>query len=141
MSGEGLTDKQRRFAEEYLVDSNATQAAIRAGYSAKTAEQQGSRLLSNVKVRAHVNGLQAKVSERVELTVAGVTTKLLGLSEKAEGLEGSSALNVARQCLMDAAKLNGLVIETSETITRSPEERAARLATLKAERERLLTRH
>lgn len=141
MSGEGLTDKQRRFAEEYLLDSNATQAAIRAGYSAKTAEQQGSRLLSNVKVRAHVNGLQAKVSERVELTVAGVTTKLLGLSEKAEGLEGSSALNVARQCLMDAAKLNGLVIETSETITRSPEERAARLATLKAERERLLTRH
>ena len=41
-----LTEKQQRFVEEYLIDLNATQAAIRAGYSAKTADQQGSRMLS-----------------------------------------------------------------------------------------------
>ena len=41
-----LTEKQQRFVEEYLIDLNATQAAIRAGYSAKTADQQGSRMMS-----------------------------------------------------------------------------------------------
>lgn len=45
-----LTDKQKRFVDEYLIDCNATQAAIRAGYSEKTAEVIGSRLLRNVKV-------------------------------------------------------------------------------------------
>lgn len=43
-----LTEKQQRFVEEYLVDLNATQAAIRAGYSVKTADVQGSRMLRNV---------------------------------------------------------------------------------------------
>ena len=41
-----LTDKQRRFVEEYLVDLNATQAAIRAGYSKRTARQTGAENLS-----------------------------------------------------------------------------------------------
>jgi hypothetical protein len=44
--------KQRRFVDEYLVDLNATQAAIRAGYSPRTAQEQSSRLLSNVMVQA-----------------------------------------------------------------------------------------
>ncbi len=46
-----LTPKQHRFVTEYLVDLNATQAAIRAGYSPKTAPQQGSRLLRNAVVQ------------------------------------------------------------------------------------------
>lgn len=49
-----LTDKQRRFIDEYLIDLNATQAAIRAGYSEKTAQEQSSRLLSNVIVKEEV---------------------------------------------------------------------------------------
>lgn len=59
-----LTAKQQFFADEYLIDLNATQAAIRAGYSAKTATEQGSRLLSNVKVRAYIDGLMAEHSRR-----------------------------------------------------------------------------
>lgn len=59
-----LTDKQKRFADEYLIDLNATQAAIRAGYSPATAEQQGSRLLSNVKVRAYIDERMAELSKR-----------------------------------------------------------------------------
>ncbi|EAP0944960.1 terminase small subunit [Salmonella enterica] len=47
---DGLTAQQRLFVAEYLKDSNATQAAIRAGYSRKTAQEQSSRLLSNVMV-------------------------------------------------------------------------------------------
>ena len=46
-----MTGKQKRFAEEYLVDCNATQAAIRAGYSEKTAYSKGERLLKNVEVK------------------------------------------------------------------------------------------
>jgi len=49
-----LTEKQRRFVEEYLVDFNATQAAIRAGYSEKTAYSQGQRLLKHVEVSADI---------------------------------------------------------------------------------------
>ena len=45
-----LNDRQRKFVEEYLIDFNATQAAIRAGYSKRTAYSQGSRLLKNVEV-------------------------------------------------------------------------------------------
>ena len=45
-----LTPKQERFVAEYLVDMNATQAAIRAGYSRKTADVQGPRLLGNVRI-------------------------------------------------------------------------------------------
>ena len=46
-----LTPKQQRFVGEYLIDLNATKAAIRAGYSKKTAKQQGARLLTNVDIQ------------------------------------------------------------------------------------------
>lgn len=46
-----MTNKQKRFAEEYLVDCNATQAAIRAGYSEKSAYSAGQRMLKNVEVK------------------------------------------------------------------------------------------
>lgn len=136
-----LSEKQASFAREYAIDKNATQAAIRAGYSEATAKQQGSRLLTNVDVRAEIERTLAASALKVELTVASVSAKLLALAEKAESMDGPSAINVSRQCVMDAAKLNGLVVETSETITRSPQERAARLAMLKAERDRLAVRH
>ena len=46
--------RQEQFVAEYLVDLNATQASIRAGYSEKTARQQGARLLSNVYIQAAI---------------------------------------------------------------------------------------
>jgi phage terminase small subunit len=49
-----LTAKQQRFCDEYLIDLNATQAAIRAGYSPKTAAQAAARLLTNVKVQEYI---------------------------------------------------------------------------------------
>ena len=60
-----LTAKQARFIEEYLVDLNATQAAIRAGYSEKTAEQQGYQLLQKTSVQ---RAIEVAVSERSERT-------------------------------------------------------------------------
>ena len=54
---EGLLEnaKQKRFCDEYLVDCNATQAAIRAGYSARTANEQAARLLANVSIKAYID--------------------------------------------------------------------------------------
>lgn len=49
-----LTLRQKRFADEYLVDANATQAAIRAGYSEKTARSQGQRLLTKVDIKTYI---------------------------------------------------------------------------------------
>jgi phage terminase small subunit len=63
-----LAPKQARFVEEYLVDSNATQAAIRAGYSKKTAEQIGHKLVKKSLVAAAIAKAKAKRSERLEIT-------------------------------------------------------------------------
>ena len=63
-----LTAKQGRFVEEYLIDLNATQAAIRAGYSEKTAYSMGQRLLKHVEVDAAVSEAKAKRAKRTELT-------------------------------------------------------------------------
>lgn len=71
-----LTAKQQRFVAEYLIDLNATQAAIRAGYSPKTAEQQGSRMLGNVKVAKEVAAAKNKRSERTEIDADWVLKRL-----------------------------------------------------------------
>lgn len=71
-----LTPKQQRFVEEYLVDLNATQAAIRAGYSAATAQEQGSRLLSNAMVADAVSALKAERSEKTGINAEWLLKRL-----------------------------------------------------------------
>ena len=67
-----LTAKQAAFVREYLIDLNATQAAIRAGYSANTANEQGSRLLTYVSVRLLIQKAMDERAETVGLTAADV---------------------------------------------------------------------
>lgn len=71
-----LTPKQERFVQEYLVDLNATQAAIRAGYSEDTAKQQGSRLLTNVDVAERLATKQSKIADKYEVTAERVIREL-----------------------------------------------------------------
>lgn len=71
-----LTDKQARFVREYLVDLNAKQAAIRAGYSARSAEVEGSRLLKNAKVAAAIARERRAVSNRTGITPERVLLEL-----------------------------------------------------------------
>jgi phage terminase small subunit len=75
-----LNPKQQRFVQEYLVDTNATQAAIRAGYSPRTADVQGPRLLGNVRVAAALARAQAERGQRVRLTADDVLAELAVLS-------------------------------------------------------------
>jgi phage terminase small subunit len=69
---EGAVNKSKLrreiFAREYVIDLNATRAAIAAGYSAKTAESSGSRLLSNVKVSRLIDALHTKRASKLEIT-------------------------------------------------------------------------
>ena len=77
-----MTPKQARFVEEYLIDLNATQAAIRAGYSAKTAEQAGCRLLRDVQVSKAIREAQDARIERVEITQDWVLSRLASVAER-----------------------------------------------------------
>lgn len=66
---EGLNDQQERFCLEYMKDYNATNAYIRAGYSAEGAGQSASRLLKNAKVKGRLDQLKAEVSGRTGVTI------------------------------------------------------------------------
>ena len=76
-----LNDRQTRFCEEYLIDLNATQAAIRSGYSKKTAGQIAEKLLRKAEIQARIGEAKQKRSQRTEITADFVLT---GLKEVAE---------------------------------------------------------
>lgn len=75
-----LGPKQHKFIEEYLKDLNATQAAIRAGYSSTGATSQGSRLLANRNVAAVIADTLKRRSERVEINADTVLRELLKIA-------------------------------------------------------------
>jgi hypothetical protein len=122
-----MTPKQAAFVREYLIDRNATQAAIRAGYSADTAKQQGSRLLTNVDVQRAVEVREQRIQEICDVTVMSLTAKLEEDRKLARELGQPSAAVTA---VMGMAKLHGLLIDkvesenknTTYVISDSPEE-------------------
>ena len=61
-----LNEKQKQFCEEYIIDLNGTQAAIRAGYSKKTANEQAAQLLAKLSIQEYICELKNKRSERVK---------------------------------------------------------------------------
>lgn len=67
MAEKKLTPKQRRFVLEYLLDGNATQAAVRAGYSPRTAHQQGYENLQHPDVKAAVDAAESRRLAKVEV--------------------------------------------------------------------------
>lgn len=71
-----ITEKQKRFCEEYVVDLNGKQAAIRAGYSEKTAKETASRLLTYVNVTEYIIELKLKISEKIQINHLDVLTQL-----------------------------------------------------------------
>lgn len=98
----GLTLKQELFVQEYLlVDGNATQAAIRAGYSVKTAKSIGARLLTFVDVKQAIQREKQEVSARVKLSQDEVVHNAREVRDVAfEGKEYNPA-NQANRQLMD----------------------------------------
>ena len=74
---DSLTPKQIAFVEQYLIDFNAAQAAIRAGYSPKTARSQASRLLTNVNVEKALLQRRQEITDANELTPEKVVAELV----------------------------------------------------------------
>ena len=74
-----LTSKQQRFVEEYLIDLNATQACIRAGYSSRNADKIGSELLGKTGVSAAVERAKARRAARTEITQDRVLQELAAI--------------------------------------------------------------
>lgn len=84
-SGRGLNEKQKRFVEEYLIDLNATQAAIRAGYSKNRASELGYQLLQKTTVQNAIQEAQNNRSERIQITQEEVIRRLLENVDIASG--------------------------------------------------------
>lgn len=74
-----LTPKQQRFIREYLIDHNGTQAAIRAGYSPKTANEQSSQLLAKLNVKAAIKEATEKVAAKLEITHERIIAELAAI--------------------------------------------------------------
>ena len=100
-----LTEKERIFADEYIKTTNATQSAIKAGYSEKTASSKGSQLLRKVKVRQYINEVMDKRSKN---TIATADEVLQYLSRVMNGEEKDAfGLDVSVADRTKAAELLG----------------------------------
>lgn len=112
--GEVITPKQQAFIDEYLIDRNGKQAAIRTGYSPKTAEQQASRLLSNVKVKAALEKALESFQKRRQETLDDILNEL-DENRKAALLAETVQSSAATAATMAKAKLLGFVVDKTES--------------------------
>ncbi|MEX5410419.1 terminase small subunit [Atlantibacter hermannii] len=76
-----LTDKQEMFCREYLIDLNATQAAIRAGYSEKTANEQGAQNLAKLSIQSRISELKAERNDRIDIDADYVLKRLFEIDQ------------------------------------------------------------
>lgn len=109
--------KHERFAQALAKGETADAAYVTAGYE----ENRGNatRLKANESIEARVAEILERAAMRAEITVAGISERLLMIAEKGEKLAEASGLSVARASLMDVAKLNGLVVDRKELASRN----------------------
>ena len=94
-----LTAKQDRFCDEYLIDCNGTQAAIRAGYSERTANRIASQLLAKKEIQEAISERQKRLSENLDFDVLELKKRLLRNEKRAYDLLDLSASNKALELL------------------------------------------
>lgn len=103
--------KHERFAQLLAKGKGQAEAYAEAGYA--PSEPNASRLTSNEKVQERLAELQERAAIRTEITVASITERLLAIATKGEASADAPLLAVGRAALMDAAKLNGLIVDKS----------------------------
>lgn len=108
-----LSPKRRVFCREYVLDSNGTRAAIRAGYSDRTAKMQASQMLAMPAVKAEVERLQAAAADASNVTLAKLYRLLTEACEIARTKESASGMVAA---VIATAKLAGLWVERTEDL-------------------------
>ncbi|MGN1318413.1 MAG: terminase small subunit [Lachnospirales bacterium] len=115
-----LTAKQKRFCEEYIIDCNATQAAIRAGYSELSARQMGTENLSKPSIREYISELQMRVKQTAPDKIADaseieqyLTSVMRGEQQEqtlkwiGEGAQTITDIDVSAKDRLKAAELLG----------------------------------
>lgn len=104
--------KHERFAQELAKGKSASEAYVEAGYKAN--DGNASTLKGNQKVEARVAEILDRAAVRAEITIASATEHLLRLAVKGEKIGDASGLQASRASIMDACKLNGLVVDKSQ---------------------------
>lgn len=109
-----MTQKQKRFIEEYLIDLNATQAAIRAGYSPDTAQQTGSENLSKPVIRAQIDRAMAERSKRTGVNAERVIQELAKIAfvNAAEVIDPKTATVKEDALPEDTAAIQSVKVKT-----------------------------
>lgn len=117
-NGNGLNGKQSRFVDEYLVDLNATQAAIRAGYSAKTAYSIGWELLRKPEIEQAIHAAMEERAKRTQITADRVLYELarIAYANMGEYIEtqedGSAYVDLSHLSADQAAAIQEIVTDT-----------------------------
>jgi len=109
-----LTDKQSRFISEYLIDLNATQAAIRAGYSEKTSKQTGCENLAKPDIQEAIQAAQQEIAEANNITVIDIADMHKEAFEMARDKEQSSAMTSSARNL---SELLGFLVHKTQEIS------------------------
>ena len=124
-----LTAKQQRFVDEYLIDLNATQAAIRAGYSPQTAQEQGSQNLSKLMVSEAIDKALAARSRRTGITQDRVLRELAKVAfvNANDVIDPDSATVRADATEEDLACIQAVKVKISESEMGSSSEREIKL--------------
>lgn len=124
-----MTERQKRFVEEYLVDLNATQAAIRAGYSVKTANEQGSQLLTKLSIQQAISEAMAERSKRTGVNQDRVIVELARIAfakmTDIVDAQGEIKIDAAED---DLACIESVKYKKSESDTGSSVEREVKIS-------------
>lgn len=126
-----LTPRQRRFACEYVLDWNATRAAVRAGYSERTAEKQGSRLLKKAEVGKIIERALDASRARNAVSVDSLT---LELEEARREAMAAGQFSAAVSAVMAKVKLHGLDVQRHQVAAAITIERIERVIVPAGER-------
>lgn len=113
-----LNEKQRRFVDEYLIDLNATQAAIRSGYSEKTAGSQAFDLLKKPEIQQAIAERMKEREKRTEITQDRVLAELakIGFADIRRAVEWGPSVMVVDEETGETAVSNGVALVPSENI-------------------------
>lgn len=141
-----MTDKQRRFVDEYMIDLNATQAAIRAGYSPKNADKIGPELLGKTRVSTEITKLKAERSRTTTWTAERVVSELakIALDPEAKRSDKIKALELIGKhggMFQDKVEVSGGIRIDPESVKALAEEVVRTQDDVNAVADRLGVRH
>lgn len=124
-----LTEKQKRFVEEYLIDLNATQAAVRAGYSVKTAREIGCENLTKPNIQNAIAKTMAERNKRVGINQDRVVMELAKIAfvKMTDVVDSDGAIREDATD-DDLACIESIKVKRSDTDTGSSEEREVKVA-------------